>query len=310
MVGTVFTNLMANALVTTHTGISQFLYVRGRAFETKSGLVNSVQAEQTRTVYYGGVPTGHRVLVVQIAHREFRMFLDDKSKAGALLMEEWGVVPYNERMRWAFIRLLRDCEREKSRAQYSIRRDLGFFSGVYREEISSPHPNKGQVLKAYTEGRDSWGESYIPMLMMANMAQVRNNFKDLTVQGFGGPLFRGIQRGFDRHFETLAAPEPSRRGHDVQLVQTFSTYNDADGGCVDGEGTMAVALCPGERLSPRSSSATIVKGVTYQDKKVREIKPGDRVLTGQGEESAVVRCVVTMPVNSPVMCCVGGVRVW
>ena len=71
----------------------------------------------------------------------------------------------------------------------------------------------GQVAEALS--RDDWykrwGRHYLRSLQGAHELQQANNFKDESVQGYGGNLFGSMRDHADDVFNSLPAPEPSSR---------------------------------------------------------------------------------------------------
>uniref|UniRef100_A0A6B2KYL0 VWFA domain-containing protein n=1 Tax=Arcella intermedia TaxID=1963864 RepID=A0A6B2KYL0_9EUKA len=131
---------------------------------------------------------------------------------------------------------------------------------------------EGQVLEAVADNTafDRWGKHYLPSLALAHLLQQCNNFKDPGVQRYGGKLFLDIQKKADKLFSDIPPPQPSKKTT-AAPVASMATYNNAYGGCFDGE-------CWVEMGDGR-----IVK--------VKDVRKGDE-LRGPGGVPARVRCVV------------------
>jgi len=71
----------------------------------------------------------------------------------------------------------------------------------------------GQVAEAVSQEGcyTKWGQHYLPSLMNAHLAELRNNFKDPGVQGYGGELFEELQEKAEEIFLALPAPTPTTR---------------------------------------------------------------------------------------------------
>ena len=73
---------------------------------------------------------------------------------------------------------------------------------------------RGEVTMAYSTHAlyAKWGRHYLPSLVRANTLQQCNNFKDHSVQLYGGSLFLGVRDAGESTFLTLPPPEPKARG--------------------------------------------------------------------------------------------------
>eukprot|EP01063_Lacrimia_lanifica_P024055 TRINITY_DN32024_c0_g1_i1.p1 TRINITY_DN32024_c0_g1~~TRINITY_DN32024_c0_g1_i1.p1 ORF type:complete len:767 (+),score=281.16 TRINITY_DN32024_c0_g1_i1:65-2365(+) len=154
---------------------------------------------------------------------------------------------------------------------------------------------EGQVGEAVVPAAyEKWGKHYLPSLRMAHLCQVANNFKDPGVQHYGGKLFEKVRDKCDDVFVKLPPPKPTgrtpthARGAAARPVNMANYYNRG-GGCFSGHSKV---ILPG--------------GAT---KCVREVAPGDAVMT-RGGAFAAVRCVVRTAVDGPLqmVCLPSGVR--
>ena len=95
-----------------------------------------------------------------------------------------------------------------------------------------------------------WGRHFLPSLVRANVLQQCNNFKDASVQTYGGPLFTTLRDAGEKMFVKLPPPKPKvdrRRGsytgasaaRAARPVQ-MNTYYNRGGGCVAGDCTVAI----------------------------------------------------------------------
>ena len=125
----------------------------------------------------------------------------------------------------------------------------------------------GQVKQAISQ-RDffaRWGRHYLPSLAQAHLQQCCNNFKDPGVQHYGGEDFRTQRDIADEIFCKMAPPKPSVRHHSkpTRRVKTMSIFHNSSSGCFHGD--CAVAMADGST------------------KRLRQVRRGDRVLTGVGK---------------------------
>jgi hypothetical protein len=180
--------------------------------------------------------------------------------------------------------------------QFSIDTNFGFVQSLHAEiqslglgdrvvplltDLISTDPNEGQISKAFSkrEWYEKWGQYFIPAIRRANQLQYCNNFKDKSVQRYGGRMFHDLQDSTNDLFRTLTAPPPSigqryrqpttnvnvQRGN----LNTLGTQASQHIGCFSGYGIIATKT--GNCL-------------------VKDIQMNDIVLTPSGP--ARVKCVI------------------
>jgi len=119
-------------------------------------------------------------------------------------------------------------------------------------DLISSSKDQGQIEKAFLnqEWYEKWGKLYIPSITNANLIQFCNNFKDLSVQQYGGKLFTELQDSIDDIFNKLEPPAPSLKKPVVQQQQTqqqqsqqqaqqnnnYAGINNPRIGCFHGDG--------------------------------------------------------------------------
>mmetsp|Transcript_26881 Transcript_26881/g.84236 ORF Transcript_26881/g.84236 Transcript_26881/m.84236 type:complete len:801 (-) Transcript_26881:31-2433(-) len=146
----------------------------------------------------------------------------------------------------------------------------------------------GQVSEACSkeEYMRRWGLHFLPSLVRAHELQTCNNFKDPGVQAYGGDLFRALRDAADDAFNELPPPTPTRpaarRGRmtggrmmPVPTMTSMRVYNSRSNGCFHGKSVVTQLLPSGKRV----------------EKRLDEVRMGDRLLTGAGT-FVPVRCVV------------------
>jgi len=141
---------------------------------------------------------------------------------------------------------------------------------------------KGQSLEAVSkkEWFQKWGIHYLPSIMFAHRAQQSNNFKDPSVQFYGGTVFNDMVDRADDVFNSLPAPEPSVRrpvysgatAYSAPAPVSMAAYNDRYGVCIDA--SSLAKLADTGRLTP-----------------VGELRQGDVVIAPEGAVARVV-CVI------------------
>lgn len=145
-------------------------------------------------------------------------------------------------------------------------------------EIDHPDPHKGQISKArMPDNYRRWGFAYLSMLANAHKLQECCNFKDLSVQKYGGPKFRETLDRVQQIYVSIPAPKPSR--YTRNQVASMATYYDSSSGCFNGKAPVQVL---------RSIKGAIRKKPTTVD----DLSVGDYVETGVEDEFAEVLCVV------------------
>jgi hypothetical protein len=145
--------------------------------------------------------------------------------------------------------------------QFSIDSNYGFIQSLYSDveelglgdriiplltDLKSSDPNEGQISKAFykRDWNEKWGKYYIPAIRRANQLQYCNNFKDKSVQRYGGRMFNDLQDSSNDLFRTLQAPPPSitqrysaPRTSNIQQgnLNTLGTQQSQSIGCFSGE---------------------------------------------------------------------------
>lgn len=148
-------------------------------------------------------------------------------------------------------------------------------------DIDSKNDNEGQVMKALSRSDwfSKWGKHYLLSLMRAHQLQQCNNFKDKSVQIYGGKLFREIRDYADNVFCKLPAPIPSIKYAAKTHVSNMSGYYNVDGGCFDGEGKV------------------LMHDGSF--KNVKLLSKGDKVISMDNNIATIV-CVVRTKVMKPI----------
>jgi hypothetical protein len=131
-----------------------------------------------------------------------------------------------------------------------------------------------------------WGKNYIKSFISAHYNERCNNFKDTSVQNYGGKLFNKIKDEIDDIFTNLPAPTPSNSYNDQYVdntksynrQQTFAqSFNNCNNGCFH-------------------ESANVLTD-NNKTKKIKDISKGDYVIGKNNCKSKVV-CVVKYKCNN------------
>lgn len=100
----------------------------------------------------------------------------------------------------------------------------------FLNDIRSAATYEGQIEKAFTSlnNFNKWGQYYIPSIRKANLLQYCNNFKDKTVQVYGGRMFQEMQDNANIIFNNLTPPPQSIKPE----VATYSANSYSGAGSV------------------------------------------------------------------------------
>jgi len=193
---------------------------------------------------------------------------------------------------WALAESLAAAEARRAALSNSIRATArAYEEGLLAPPVSSPYLTAlaadvdGQVREALSRADwwQRWGRHWLRSLGSAHLRQACNNFKDASVQSYGGgALFQKERDLADDTFVRLPPPTPSRPPlvvwrNGVQITQTrthiqsMARYHDRHAPCFHADS--AVELADGSQVP------------------IRDLALGDRVATAGGG-AATVRCVV------------------
>ncbi|KAG2387208.1 hypothetical protein C9374_001540 [Naegleria lovaniensis] len=170
-------------------------------------------------------------------------------------------------------------------------------------DVESDNQNEGQVSQAFSRSDwyQKWGRHYLPSLLRANWMQTCHNFKDPSVQVFGGDLFKSLQNVADDIFCKLPPPKASNKERYDRYTGTYtsstytpvnmSAYYNAGGSCFDGDSQVLLA--------------------DHSLKKVRDIQKGDKLKNMNGSDHATVLCVLKSktPSSQVKLCDLNGMKI-
>jgi len=158
-------------------------------------------------------------------------------------------------------------------------------------DLISSSKDKGQVEKAFLsqEWYDKWGKLYIPSIVHSNLIQYCSNFKDLSVQQYGGKLFSELQDIINDIFNKLDAPIPTFKKQQqkpvsntsnllIQQNNNLAEINSPSTGCFHGDGFIKLG----------NGSETYVK----------DVQIGSSLRTPNGNSKVI--CVLKMKVTDSV----------
>ena len=133
-------------------------------------------------------------------------------------------------------------------------------------------PNHGQVEKAFKEEYyDKWGLNYLLSFLRFHILEQCGNFKDQSLKQYGSNEFEEIRKKGNKIFVNLPPPENDCGGEDIDSDQFDDVFYNACGGCFNGDAI--VELKNGK-------------------KKVKNLRKGDILSNG-----AIVECLVENKIN-------------
>jgi Mg-chelatase subunit ChlD len=149
-------------------------------------------------------------------------------------------------------------------------------------DLVHPNPNHGQISKAFQPVYfGKWGKNYLRSHLLFHMAEQCGNFKDESLQRYGGPNFQEYRTLASKIFVNIPPPAGRmRQNHSTSTITASSTlttpismtkFYDYDGGCFDGNGI--VSLLIGE-------------------KRVCDLEKGDILKDG-----GIIKCLIEMSQN-------------
>ena len=146
----------------------------------------------------------------------------------------------------------------------------------FLDNLKHPDVNFGQVYKAFSnpEYFNKWGPHYLRYLSRSHELQICSNFKDTSLQHYGGKLFKELRTEIEDIFKTIPVPQPSLSHEPFKGNYTQSFYSRS-GPCFEGSGL--VHMADGSR------------------KRVSEIKKGDHLQKPAGwtfRSYPTVECVI------------------
>jgi len=165
--------------------------------------------------------------------------------------------------------------------------DLQNNLNIYLSNQNIPHDiynDLEQVNMAANLYYNTWGLNYIKSFQKAHIEERCNNFKDTSIQKYGGKLFNKIRDNIDEIFSNLPPPVPSNnysylddtnniknRERHYSTKSFSSSFNCSNNGCF------------------HEDSNILIDNNIF--KKIKDIEKGDSVLDMYGNYNKVV-CVV------------------
>jgi len=153
-----------------------------------------------------------------------------------------------------------------------------------REFDNSVQEYEGQVLKAVKDAHwfTKWGLSHILYLISSHLRRFNSNFKDPSIQSYGGEIFEKNRNDCETIFCSLQQPKPSIKGSKDNTgpqITVAQACCNRSGGCFTGD------------------SEILMKNGEL--KKVSELDPGDE-LTSWNDKTCRLICIVKTKCTRPI----------
>lgn len=147
------------------------------------------------------------------------------------------------------------------------------------KDIKSSNIHEGQISKAFSSSDyfNSWGINYLLSFSRAHELQVCSNFKDASLQYYGGELFRNLKLEIEEIFSKMPNPQPSHSS--VPFTGNFQqNFYDASEPCFDGFGQVYLS--------------------NNEKKLVKDLKKGDEIICNDNNNTAKIVCVLKTKVKN------------
>jgi len=289
MVGTIFINFMSNIL----TSISPIVEidVSNNSLNNKiviGGLYEDVYRNCLIKVNSDDIKNTKINVLIKNSNQEFNVNIGNE-----IINENEKKEFLNQYYRFKLIDLIqRNLNiKDKSIAEKEINelyneikniKDKSEFLNNLLIDLIDDNPNHGQVLKAFdNKYYEKWGKDYLPSFLRFHIVEQCGNFKDQSLQLYGGEKFNEYRKKCNKIFLELQPPERIENNYEHHHHHYNNNYNynysmdrfmDYDGGCFNGNGN--------------------VKLINNKIKKVKDIVKGDILFNG-----SIVECVIITKVK-------------
>ena len=280
MVGTIFINFMSNIL-TSITPIVE-IDVKNNSLNDKiviGGLYEDVYRNYLLKVNTDEIKNTKINILIKNSNQEFNInigneIIDENEKKDFL----------NQYYRFKLINLIQrnlDIE-DKSIARKEVNelyneikniKDKSDYLNNLLIDLIHDNPNHGQILKSFEdEYYQKWGKDYLRSFLRFHIIEQCGNFKDQSLQLYGGEKFNEYRKKCNKIFLELQPPERVEIINEDNYNYSMDRFMDYDGGCFSGNGK--------------------VKLLNNKIKKVKDIVKGDILFNG-----SVVECVIVTKVQ-------------
>ncbi|OHT01103.1 von Willebrand factor type A domain containing protein [Tritrichomonas foetus] len=166
-------------------------------------------------------------------------------------------------------------------------------------DLINPSDSCGQIEKSFQKDYYSkWGKYYLRSLLRFHIVEQCGNFKDKSLQLYGGELFHQTRKVANKIFMAIPAPKPIEipayggRGHSRQrggMPINMARFNDRNAGCFNGDALVSMKngkekkvdhLKKGDVLSNGGKVVCVVKTLNQNESKIaKAVKIGNALFT-------------------------------
>lgn len=320
MVGTVFSNFLANIMATACSNLQLKITAVEKDFDIKSQCklmgdfpykikdntivvsVGSVQFEQTRDIMIMGLPQYYKyTFSYKIGGKDYesKEFIVNSKDTEYYVEESNENYSYNK-LRLHTCDTLRKCIDNKNKRKDTVSDYYDLITKIetYNDSKSQALSNTirdqvymvlGSIDAEHRDYFNKWGEYYIDQLTSSLLKQFTPNFKDDACKVFNNDCFDMLVNHIASTFDTLPPPKPSIKKFDSSTnsyrsgpgVGSMATFNRADNGCWTGD------------------SQILMSNGLYKD--ARLVSPGDSIVTLKDHndpDSKIITTVKTVVITT------------
>ena len=275
MVGTIFTNFMANILTTVEPIVR--INIKNKYLQKKfeiGGLYSGISRHLGFSLNKDDFKNTEISLFFGNEKKETIKNIDYTEKNSSILDQYY---------RNKLINLINDNleEEEYDKKEKEVKELYNEINNIENKtefmknlliDLIHEDPNHGQVEKAFEEEYyDKWGLNYLLSFLRFHILEQCGNFKDQSLKQYGSNEFEEIRKKGNKIFVNLPPPENDCGGEDIDSYQFTNVCYNAYGGCFNGDAI--VELKNGK-------------------KKVKNLRKGDILSNG-----AIVECLVENKIN-------------
>ena len=275
MVGTIFTNFMANILTTIESTVR--IDVKNKYLQNKFEIGGLYSGISRHLGFFMNKSDFKETKISLIMDQKEQKFINniDYSENNKEIMDQY----YRKRLIDLISNNLEAKDFKKTEKEIKelfdeidkIKDKTEFMKDLLIDLINKD-PNHGQVEKAFSEQYyEKWGPNYLLSFLRFHIVEQCGNFKDQSLKKYSNKDFEEIRKIGNKIFINLPPPENDCGGKNIDSHHFHQIFYNAHGGCFTGDAF--VELKNGK-------------------KKVKNLRKGDILSNG-----AIIECLVENKVN-------------